>query len=223
MIRPQVESNFKGQQDNSLRAFFDGKNKLSTDIDAKLDKLHLHTFRNYQIAHLDLESDAVVLTGPNGAGKTNVLEAISMLAPGRGLRRARREEIGYLSDQQQTETECQIPTWSVFADLNGPQGVASVGTGCLDCQPEGSRRAVKINGVNALQADLAQVVTVSWLTPQMDGLFIGSPSARSDLLTGSLLRLIRHIVAVLYVMRRSGVNVPACWQMVMQMMNGTSL
>ena len=178
MIRPQVASNCKTQQDISLPASFDGKNKLSTDIDAKLNKLHLQTFRNYEIADLDLESDAVVLTGPNGAGKTNLLEAVSMLAPGRGLRRARREELGYLGDQQQTETDCQIPAWSVFADLNGPQGVASVGTGCLAGQPERSRRAVKINGVNASQADLAQAVTLSWLTPQMDGLFIGSPSAR---------------------------------------------
>ena len=70
MIRPQVASNCKTQQDISLPASFDGKNKLSTDIDAKLNKLHLQTFRNYEIADLDLESDAVVLTGPNGAGKT---------------------------------------------------------------------------------------------------------------------------------------------------------
>jgi DNA replication and repair protein RecF len=94
-----------------LPASFDGKNKLSTNIDAKLKKLHLQTFRNYEIADLDLESDAVVLTGPNGAGKTNLLEAVSMLAPGRGLRRARREELGYLGDQQQTDTDCQIPAW----------------------------------------------------------------------------------------------------------------
>ena len=178
MIRPQVASKFKDQQDISQPASFDEKNRLSTDIDAKLNKLHLQTFRNYKIAHLDLESDAVVLIGPNGAGKTNVLEAVSMLAPGRGLRRARLEEIGYLDDQQQREACCPAPAWSVFANLNGPKGAASVGTGCFAGQPEGARRAVKINGLNAAQADLAQVVTLSWLTPQMDGLFIGSPSAR---------------------------------------------
>ena len=178
MVHPQVVSTCKTQQDISLPASFYGKNKLSTDVDAKLNKLHLQTFRNYKMAELDLEGDSVVLTGPNGAGKTNLLEAVSMLAPGRGLRRARREELGYLGDQQQTETDCQITAWSVFADLNGPKGFASVGTGCLADQPERSRRAVKINGVNASQADLAQAVTLSWLTPQMDGLFIGSPSVR---------------------------------------------
>ena len=85
MIRPQVASTFKTQQDISLAASFYGKNKVSTDIDAKLNKLHLRTFRNYEMADLDLESDAVVLTGPNGAGKTNLLEAVSMLAPGLSL------------------------------------------------------------------------------------------------------------------------------------------
>ncbi|MBL81293.1 MAG: DNA replication/repair protein RecF [Rhodospirillaceae bacterium] len=178
MIRPQVASNCKDQQDISSPASCNDVNRLSTDIDAKLNKLRLQTFRNYEIAHLNLESDAVVLVGPNGAGKTNVLEAVSMLAPGRGLRRARREEIAYLVDRQHTEAYCPIPAWSVFADLIGPQGVTSVGTGCFADQSEGARRAVKINGVNAAQADLAQVVTLSWLTPQMDGLFIGSPSAR---------------------------------------------
>ena len=101
-----------------------------------------------------------------------------MLAPGRGLRRAHREEIGYLADQQKTDADRQMPVWSVFAEIKGPQGQVSVGTGCLADQPEGARRAIKINGVNAVQADLAQAVTLSWLTPQMDGLFIGSPSAR---------------------------------------------
>ena len=77
---PRVASNCKDKQDIGSPASFNGKNKLSTHIDAKLNKLHLQTFRNYQIADLDLESDAVVLTGSNGAGKTNVLEAVSMLA-----------------------------------------------------------------------------------------------------------------------------------------------
>ena len=178
MNRPQVESCFEGRQDISLPSPSDDENKLSTNNDARLNSLHLQTFRNCQTAHLELESNAVVLTGPNGAGKTNVLEAISMLAPGRGLRRAHRTELGYLSDQQPTSAGGQIPTWSVFAEIRGPQGPVSIGTGCIANQSEGARRAVKINGVNAAQADLAQAVTLSWLIPQMDGLFIGSPSAR---------------------------------------------
>ena len=153
MIRPHDASSYKDQQDISSAASFNGKNRLSIEIKAKLNKFHLQTFRNCQMADLDLCSDAVVLTGPNGAGKTNVLEAVSMLAPGRGLRRARREEIGYLGDYQHTEADSYIPAWSVFADLDGPQGTATVGTGYLAGQPEGSRRAVKINGVNVHEID----------------------------------------------------------------------
>ena len=82
MIRPQVASNCKTQQDISLPASFYGKNKSSTDIDAKLNS-SFADISNYEMAELDIESDAVVLTGPNGAGKTNLLEAVSMLAPGR--------------------------------------------------------------------------------------------------------------------------------------------
>lgn len=178
MNRPQVASRFENRQDTSSCAPCDDENRLSRDSDARLNSLHLQTFRNYQTAHLELESDVVVLTGPNGAGKTNLLEAVSMLAPGRGLRRAHREEMGYLGEEQQTNVSRQISAWSVFAEIKGPQGLAVISTGCPTNQPVGTRRAVKINGVNTAQADLAQAVTLSWLTPQMDGLFIGSPSAR---------------------------------------------
>ena len=178
MSYPQIVSCCEDQQGISSAASVDVKKRVSTDIDAKRNSLLLKTCRNYQTAHLELESNAVVLTGPNGAGKTNVLESVSMLAPGRGLRRALLEEIGHVSDQQRTEPVQQIPAWSVFAELKGPQGAVSIGTGCLADQLEAPRRAVKINGENVTQADLAKVVTLSWLTPQMDGLFTGSPSAR---------------------------------------------
>ena len=178
MNRPHVASRFEARQIISSCTPCDDENRLSTDSDARLNSLHLQTFRNYQTAHLELESDAVVLTGPNGAGKTNVLEAVSMLAPGRGLRRANREEMGYLAEKQQIASGRQISAWSVSAEIKGPQGLAVISTGCATDQHVGARRAVKINGVNVAQADLAQAVTLSWLTPQMDGLFIGSPSAR---------------------------------------------
>ena len=176
--RPQVVLCSEDCQDISSFAPSDDENRLQEDSDARLNSLHLQTFRNYQSANLELESEAVVLTGSNGAGKTNVLEAVSMLSPGRGLRRAHREEVGYFSDHEQADPGRQTPPWSVFAKIKGPQGLAAIGTGYSADQPEGARRAVKINGVNAAQADLAQAFTLSWLTPQMDGLFIGSPSAR---------------------------------------------
>jgi len=168
-----------------------------------LHALQVRAFRNYQAAKLDLEGKAVVLTGPNGAGKTNLLEAVSMLAPGRGLRRAQRGEIGYLHDAPDQFSapdsrpsdgapfdsgysdsggndagDVQGTAWSVFAELTGPEGFAAVGTGRAPDHPETARRVVKVNGMAGAQTDLARLVTLSWLTPQMDGLFIGAPSGR---------------------------------------------
>ena len=79
--------------------------------------LRLTNFRNYAQLEVKTDAKAVVLTGVNGAGKTNLLEAVSLLAPGRGLRRAAREEVGYraaLSDAS--------ASWSVFAELMGHDG-----------------------------------------------------------------------------------------------------
>ena len=72
----------------------------------------------------------------------------------------------------------QGASWSVFAELSGPEGVVAVGTGQAPEQPDAPRRVVRVNGVASAQTDLARLVTLSWLTPQMDGLFIGAPSAR---------------------------------------------
>ena len=107
--RPQVVLCSEDCQDISSFAPSGDENRLQEDSDARLNSLHLQTFRNYQSANLELESEAVVLTGSNGAGKTNVLEAVSMLSPGRGLRRAHREEVGYFSDHEQADLGRQTP------------------------------------------------------------------------------------------------------------------
>jgi DNA replication and repair protein RecF len=125
-------------------------------------RLRLADFRGYREARLDVDARPVVLTGPNGAGKTNVLEALSLLAPGRGLRRARLADV----DRQGGGP------WSVNARLRrGRDEPVEVGTGR---DPEGGdKRLVRIDGRNARgQAQLAEIGAVQWLTPQMDGLFI---------------------------------------------------
>ena len=153
-----------------------------------LQKLQIKDFRNYKSADIGLHSKAVILTGPNGAGKTNLLEAVSMLAPGRGLRRAQRGEIGFLDEagsrsvdipfDETGDKAVQGAAWSVFSEVSGPEGVVAVGTGRVPEQPDAPGRVVRINGVPGTQTELARLVTLSWLTPQMDGLFVGSPSAR---------------------------------------------
>lgn len=123
-----------------------------------LTRLVLTDFRNHADALLQPEPGFVVLTGDNGAGKTNVLEAVSLLAPGRGLRRAP------LSDMARQGG-------------NGGFGVAAhlkplveLGTGTQPAAPE--RRVVRVNGAPAAATTLAEWLTVLWLAPAMDRLFV---------------------------------------------------
>jgi len=131
-----------------------------------LSRLRLTAFRNYAAAALDLDSRHVVLTGPNGAGKTNLLEAISLLSPGRGLRRASFETV----QAQGTDIG-----WAVAATVETDDGPADIGTGAL---PDGGRR-VRINGANARSIEaMSDYLRVLWLTPAMDGLFSGPAGDR---------------------------------------------
>lgn len=134
-----------------------------------IKKLSLTQFRSYTSARLSCDTRPVVLTGPNGAGKTNILEAISLLVPGRGLRRARLDD---LKNIQASPAEY----WALSATLDTPEGEIRIGTGQ---KSEEQGRIIRINGVDQTsQAALGEVSAVIWLTPQMDGLFLDSPSVR---------------------------------------------
>ncbi len=137
-----------------------------------ISSLILSNFRCYESARLmDLSSGLIVLYGANGAGKTNILEAISLLSPGRGLRSAKN-----------TEIQCQHAgaPWAVAADVQTDYGTMRLGTG-LEAGKE--KRIVRINGENASgQSALAEHVACVWLTPQMDRLFIDSASQRRKFL-----------------------------------------
>ncbi len=124
-------------------------------------------FRCYRSARLELDPRPVVLTGPNGAGKTNLLEAVSLLAPGRGLRRARLPEIDRRGDGG---------GWGVAATVETPDGRVEIGTGR---EAGGERRVVHIDGKPARgQTALADFVSALWLTPEMDRLFREGSHAR---------------------------------------------
>ena len=130
-------------------------------------QLGLSAFRSYARLRLEVDPRPVVLTGPNGAGKTNLLEAISFLAPGRGLRGARLAEV----DRQGGDG-----AWSLCATVDGPGGPCAIGTG-RDQGPR-ERRLVQIDGAPASQAALADAVAAIWLVPAMDRLFQDGASAR---------------------------------------------
>lgn len=143
-------------------------------------RLSLAEFRCYPRLRLDLDARPVVLTGANGAGKTNLLEALSFLAPGRGLRRARLAEVGRLG------ADATAP-WVVAAVLTTPEGPTEIGTAhepptgpvSADGEARDGKRAVQVDGKPSRgQAQLAKLVSVVWLTPDMDRLFAEGASAR---------------------------------------------
>ncbi len=141
-------------------------------------RLALSDFRCYARAVLETDSRPLVLTGHNGAGKTNLLEAISFLAPGRGLRRARLGEI----DRVVPGGSCGA--WAVSATAMGPEGPRELGSGRDPARDPGEtaardRRLVKVDGAFARgQQALGEAFRVDWLTPQMDGLFREAASGR---------------------------------------------
>ena len=140
-----------------------------------LTRLVLTDFRNHRDAVLTPGTGFVVLTGENGAGKTNVLEAVSLLAPGRGLRRA---PLGEMARQGGSGG------FGVAAAL----GPAEIGTGTQSDAPE--RRLVRINGAAAAATALAEWLTVLWLTPAMDRLFVEGPGERRRFLDRLTLALV---------------------------------
>jgi DNA replication and repair protein RecF len=133
-----------------------------------IGSLKLTDFRNYERLSLELAPGPVVLTGENGAGKTNLLEAVSLLSPGRGLRRATLQEIGRGGGRG----------FAVHARVEGPFGETEIGTGADPAEGETARK-VRINGAPAKSADdLLEWLRVLWLTPSMDALFTGPAAER---------------------------------------------
>lgn len=141
-------------------------------------RLALTDFRSHAAASLVAGPGAVVITGENGAGKTNILEAVSLLGPGRGLRGAALSE------------SARVPGpggWSVAATLAGEAGVAEIGTGTTAAAPE--RRLVRINGAAATAGALGEWLALVWLTPAMDRIFADTPGARRRFLDRLVLAL----------------------------------
>ena len=137
-----------------------------------ISRLVLTDFRNHARLVLALDQRPVVLAGPNGAGKTNVLEAVSLLAAGQGLRRAPYEDLARQGGGG---------GWAVAATLETDVGAVEIGTGLDPSRPESARggRLVRINGEpQSGSGALAGLVEMVWLLPAMDGLFTGPAGDR---------------------------------------------
>jgi len=139
-----------------------------------VSRLTLTDFRSYASATLEPGSGFVLLFGENGAGKTNLLEAVSMLAPGRGLRGVALSEMARQSGGG---------GWAVAARLDATE----LGTGTLASAPE--RRQVRVNGASASVNSLSEWLSILWLTPAMDRLFTGSAGERRRFLDRLVLAL----------------------------------
>lgn len=136
-----------------------------------LQTLALTDFRSYAAARLQADGRSVYLFGPNGAGKTNLLEAISLLSPGKGLRGASLVEVG-----RRLPGEAVGRAWAVSATIAGPEGSAQVGTGVET--PGAARRLVRIDGETVAPGRMAEQVRPLWLTPAQDRLFLEAPGER---------------------------------------------
>ena len=165
-----------------------------------ITSLTLENFRNYETLSLTLPPAPVVLRGKNGAGKTNILEAISLLSPGRGLRGARLREmdrvvvtgekrwqvasalahgpdIAHLSPVTPSHLSPSVP-WVVAAHLTTGESTTFIGTG-RDGESAAEKRIIKINGERVRShAALAAQTSIQWLTPSMDQVFIEGGTAR---------------------------------------------
>jgi DNA replication and repair protein RecF len=137
-------------------------------------QLTLTNFRSYPSGNVAVSGKPVILVGPNGAGKTNVLDALSLLSPGRGLRGAK------LGDHIRKGPSARSDTlWAVAATVSRNGEAYEIGTGLTVGPNGGERRQLRLNGAPAAStADLSEIVQMNWLTPAMDRLFIESASGR---------------------------------------------
>ncbi len=140
---------------------------------AWVERLSLTNFRNYAAVELRVSAAPVVLLGHNGAGKTNLLEAVSLLAPGQGLRRAAYSDLARAGGHGD---------WAVAARIQIQDGAVDIGTGVqptTTAAPPVTGRIVRIDGVpQSGSGALADYVDMAWLTPSMDGLFTGPAGDR---------------------------------------------
>ena len=143
-----------------------------------LERLRLSAFRNHRDTALDGTAKFNLLVGENGAGKTNVLEAISLLAPGRGLRRAALSDMAAQSGGG---------NFGLSAELVLGEDRVRLGTGTTADRP--NRRTVQVNGADAPALRLGEWLSVGWLTPAMDRLFAEGAGARRRFLDRLVLAL----------------------------------
>lgn len=172
----------------------DAKLQQITKLKSGVKRLTLTDFRNYKNLRLETDIVPIIITGENGSGKTNILEALSFLAPGRGLRSARLSEIKRIHNITDTNI-LAADTWSVAAEILKNDEEHTIGTALTRLSRENlsddgddeihtyERRIVKIDQQKvSQQSELGKYISAIWVTPQMDRLFSGGPQPRRSFL-----------------------------------------
>jgi len=158
---------------NNILSF---KDNITNTKGAKIyfiKKLILKNFRNHKNLNLNLKNSSILIYGGNGCGKTNVLEAISLLNQGKGLRKANIEN--YLNYEDIFSNENR--TWGINADFVGPNGKINIGTGLKKTGYNKSRIA-KINSDLTPLSSLGEILNISWITPQLCVLILSNMSEK---------------------------------------------
>lgn len=169
--------------------------QINNSIKSGVTRLTLTDFRNYQFLRINAELSPIVITGENGSGKTNILEAISFLTPGRGLRAARLADIRRITpalvSDEYAPTEISNTSWAVSSTIQKGGEEFEIGTAVEKSARETNendirsfeRRIVKIDGSKiSSQSELGKYISAVWLTPQMDRLFRGGSQPRRSFL-----------------------------------------
>ena len=157
---------------NNILPFEYVENRKQNGLKFYLEKLSLKNFRNHVELDLHVNALPVLIYGDNGSGKTNILEAISLLNQGKGLRKSNLQDFLY----QNTENEPNY-LWGINADIKTPKGKFNIGTGIKYNQSQKSRIA-KVNSENFLLSTLDKIVKILWITPQMCMLFQSGMSSK---------------------------------------------
>ena len=164
-----------------------------TQLKSGISRLTLTDFRNYKNLRIEAKICPIIITGENGSGKTNILEAISFLTPGRGLRSAKLSEIKRIHSIEDANI-LAAESWSVAAEILKNNEEHSIGTALQKMAREEDsesadewhtyeRRIVKIDLQKiSQQAELGKYLSAIWITPQMDRLFLGGPQPRRSFL-----------------------------------------
>lgn len=169
------------------------KEKLQkiAQLKSGVKRLTLTDYRNYKNLRINSEISPIIITGENGSGKTNILEAISFLTPGRGLRSAKLSDIKRIRPADEAIDINTGNEWSVAADILKNDEEITIGTAVQSLVREDGdddfhkfdRRIVKINQQKVTQqSELGKYISAIWVTPQMDRLFLGGPQPRRSFL-----------------------------------------